>query len=128
MLPEKQFCPIVSATTYIWILNSRQTSTAIFFFAYFTLVKTILWLQSSKKSHFLVSFSLNKNCKNYQTFAQNSPVPCQAPNVSGMNKNQTIPKLRIGIFTNFFDKWEKVFSYFNFIIIWSKTIMKILNS
>ena len=31
MLPQKNFCPIVSATTYIWILNSRQTSTAIFF-------------------------------------------------------------------------------------------------
>ena len=113
MLPQKNFCPIVTTTTYIWILNSRQNEHSYFFSLPISLsLKQFYDYRVQRgliKLSFLVSFSLKKNCKNYQTFAQNSPVPCQAPNVSGMNKNQTIPKLRIGIFTNFFDKWEKVF-------------------
>ena len=114
MLPQKNFCPIVSATTYIWILNSRQTSTAIFFSLPISLsLKQFYDCRVQRgliKLSFLVLFSLKKYCKNYQTFAQNSPVLCQAQNVSGMNKNQPITNLRFKIFTSFFDKARKVFS------------------
>ena len=131
MLLQKTLAPLYRPppTFEFWILVKRAQ---LFFSLPISLSLKQLYdcrVQRSRiKFSFLVSFSLKKNCKNYQTFAQNSPVPCQAPNVSGMNKNQIIPKLPIRISTNFFDKWEKVFSYFNFIIFSSKTIMKILNS